>query len=415
MNRDVRSTGSPSASPIDVPVDQASNGKVQSRTQPRTVFSAPLYNHAAYLEAALDSLLSQTERDFALLLVDDVSKDATPEIARRYAERDSRVEYRRNERRLGLARNWRWCFELARELYPQAEFFAWASDHDVWHPRWLETMISALDLNPEVVLAYPTSERITAEGKLSHCRGGFQTVGVPSPVSRIRLGCHGLHAGDMVYGLMRADCLERAGIFRRVLEPDRLLLAELAVQGQFQHVPQRLWQRRFVKSAVRARQRRAIFPHRRPLYSWLTPWIVRPSAFFWVYCLRGAGRPEVGRLEGLRLAASYAYATVAHVLIRKRATTRKRLLKAHKRIKRVRKRIMRRLGPKVGRGVRRTRRRLRHARHLPYRVLQRYRSVLGSPPDGAIPLEKVRGPRPASVDERRNAELASAAGEKAER
>ena len=34
----------------------------------------------------------------------------------------------------------------------------------------------------------------------------------------------------MVYGLMRVDALARAGIFRRVLRPDRLLMAELTLQ-----------------------------------------------------------------------------------------------------------------------------------------------------------------------------------------
>ena len=68
---------------------------------PRVVIGATLYNHAAELPEALESILTQTYRDFALVLVDDASTDDTPAIAQRYAETDDRVCYERNERRLG--------------------------------------------------------------------------------------------------------------------------------------------------------------------------------------------------------------------------------------------------------------------------------------------------------------------------
>jgi hypothetical protein len=48
----------------------------------------------------------------------------------------------------------------------------------------------------------------------------------------------------MVYGLMRVAALTRAGIFRRVLRPDRLLITELTLQGGIRQVPEVLWFRR---------------------------------------------------------------------------------------------------------------------------------------------------------------------------
>ncbi len=50
--------------------------------------------------------------------------------------------------------------------------------------------------------------------------------------------------GDMVYGLFRVDALEAAGVLRDVLLPDRLLVAELALQGEFVQVDRLLWHRR---------------------------------------------------------------------------------------------------------------------------------------------------------------------------
>ena len=79
----------------------------RGRVEPVAALGIPLYNHADLLPAALDSLLAQNRRDLALVLVDDRSTDATPEVARAYASSDPRVSYEQNAARLGLVGNWR--------------------------------------------------------------------------------------------------------------------------------------------------------------------------------------------------------------------------------------------------------------------------------------------------------------------
>ena len=300
----------------------------------RTVIGVPLYNHAEHLDAALESLLGQATAGFALVLVDDRSDDGTADIARRWAARDPRVHFRSNDDRLGLVGNWRRCFELARELHPRAEYFAWASDHDLWEPRWLETLVAELDAHPEAVLGYPFTERFEGH-KDVRWRKGFSTAGVASAADRLRRGCSSMYAGDMVYGLMRADALARCGVFRRVLGPDRLLMCELAMQGEFREVPDVLWRRRVTGSAERRRHRRAIFPRRAPLHTYLTPWMVHCAVLLWVYGVRGGGRPEIGRARGLTLAGAYTTAAIGYY-------SRRRLHKVNKRRKRARKRLQRR-------------------------------------------------------------------------
>jgi|GEM_PF-1711548 len=48
----------------------------------------PVYNTSEMLEACLDSLLAQKFRDFELILVNDGSTDCSPEICRRYRDRE---------------------------------------------------------------------------------------------------------------------------------------------------------------------------------------------------------------------------------------------------------------------------------------------------------------------------------------
>ena len=50
----------------------------------------PVYNAEKYLRETLDSLLSQTMKDFEVLLIDDGSQDSSPAICDEYAARDAR-------------------------------------------------------------------------------------------------------------------------------------------------------------------------------------------------------------------------------------------------------------------------------------------------------------------------------------
>ena len=61
-------------------------------TQPKISIIVPVYNSEKYLGACIDSILSQSFRDFELILVDDGSRDFSPHICDDYAQKDSRVK-----------------------------------------------------------------------------------------------------------------------------------------------------------------------------------------------------------------------------------------------------------------------------------------------------------------------------------
>lgn len=273
---------------------------------PRAVFGIPAYDGTEHLCEALESLLSQSYRDFAIVVTDDSSSEEPAEIIRRYAERDRRIVYRRNERRLGMAANWRAAFLLARETFPSMELFAWGSDHDVWHPRWLAELVAALDADPEAVLAYPHSFRIDGEGGVLRAPWSFDTRGATSPSRRLELAVEGMSAGNMVYGLARADALAAAGIFRSVLAPDRLLLTELAVRGRFLQVDDILWYRRFAKAVTNERQRTTLFAGRPPPHAHLPWWLVHSGVIAWTVAVTGSAAPDLERRERVAIALRHA-------------------------------------------------------------------------------------------------------------
>jgi hypothetical protein len=243
----------------------------------RVVVGVPAYEHAEYLPEALETLLGQRSDGVEIVLRDDCSSDDTIAIARRYASGDRRLHVYTGERRLGLAGNWWATFERARALHPQAEYFAWGSDHDVWHPSFVERLVAALDARPSAVLAYPRNVRIDAGGVvLREPWSDRDTASITDVRTRVDAAYRLMVPGDMVYGVMRAEALERAR-FDPVLVPDRLLLAKLAMQGEFVQVPQVLWRRRFVHPVTPERQRRALYPNGAPWWS-LLPWWV-PHVF----------------------------------------------------------------------------------------------------------------------------------------
>jgi glycosyltransferase involved in cell wall biosynthesis len=235
-----------------------------------------LYNQARHLPEALESLVAQSDRDFRLVLLDDGSTDGTEALARSYAARDPRLEYHRHAARQGMIATWREVAERACGAHPTARYFAWVSDHDRWHPGWLARLRGALDAAPEAVLAYPLVQRLAPEGApVDRPPRRFDTAGVADVRERWRRFCrNGAGAGDMVYGLVRIPALQAAGVFRPVLRPDRLLVAELVLRGEIRQVDEVLWFRRNAVEASVARQRTTLLlPGTEPAWFGQPPWM----------------------------------------------------------------------------------------------------------------------------------------------
>ena len=96
----------------------------------------PVYQVESYLERAVDSLLAQTLEEKEIILVDDGSTDASPQICDRYAREHPdlvRVIHKENEG-LGLARNT--GLEVAR-----GEYVAFVDSDDTVEPEMYRAML----------------------------------------------------------------------------------------------------------------------------------------------------------------------------------------------------------------------------------------------------------------------------------
>ena len=101
----------------------------------------PVYNGAAYLRQALNSILDQTFRPLDIIVADDGSTDETPAIAAAYAPK---VRYL-NQPNGGTAAACNLGVAAAR-----GDFIAFLAHDDLWHPVKLERQMARFHANPKL-------------------------------------------------------------------------------------------------------------------------------------------------------------------------------------------------------------------------------------------------------------------------
>jgi glycosyltransferase involved in cell wall biosynthesis len=111
--------------------------------QPLVSVILTTYNRAHIVSKSLQSVLTQTYRNFEVIVIDDNSTDNTKEIITNIAYKDSRVKYFRNNENKGLAGARNVGINLAK-----GEFIAFADD-DEWFPNKLEKQVNLLQTLPE--------------------------------------------------------------------------------------------------------------------------------------------------------------------------------------------------------------------------------------------------------------------------
>lgn len=214
---------------------------------PRLSIGLPVYNGEDFLAESLDSLLGQTYEDFELIISDNASTDGTADICRRYEKQDSRIRYIRQPRNLGCAPNHNVLVQHA-----QGELFKWVSHDDLYGRELIERAIEALDEYPQVVLANCWTAMIDSSRTVT--KAVRYTLDTESPRAPERFRSMLFEkGGDDDGGVIRMEMLRRIRPYDSYYHSDRTQVTEMALQGQFYHVPDWLYFRRdHPKASIRA-------------------------------------------------------------------------------------------------------------------------------------------------------------------
>jgi glycosyltransferase involved in cell wall biosynthesis len=114
---------------------------------PEVSIIIPTYNHAALLGEALESVFSQTHRNYEIIVVDDGSTDDTATILQPLIEQDVIRYFRQPKQGVSAARN-RGISE-AKGLY-----IAFLDSDDLFEPMKLDIQVKYLQDHPEVGLVH---------------------------------------------------------------------------------------------------------------------------------------------------------------------------------------------------------------------------------------------------------------------
>jgi glycosyltransferase involved in cell wall biosynthesis len=210
--------------------------------QPIVSFGVPVYNGHKHLRETLDSLLAQTYPDFELIISDNASSDATPDICQEYASRDSRIQYHRQTENIGAPANWNFVASRACGRY-----FKWSSASDNCKPNFLTSCVPILDSDPSVVISFGKTTYIDAAGQSATLPDRDVEVLDDSPSARFQRICAHLVVNNEQYGLIRRDALMKTGLVPAYPHGDLVLMAELALLGKFKRIASPLLVRRLDK------------------------------------------------------------------------------------------------------------------------------------------------------------------------
>ena len=209
---------------------------------PLVSIGLPVYNGAAFIGEAIESLLAQSFTDFEIIVTDNASTDQTPEVVADYMRRDARIRYIAHPVNIGAAANFNSAFAESR-----GRFFKWAAHDDYVTATFLERCVEVLEAQPDTVLVYTNAMDVDSDGHELGPLYDSQTDlwgDAEDPVRRFHRFMLENHSCIAIFGLIRRDVLAGTPLIDRYVGSDRVLLAELALHGKLIKLPEFLLQHR---------------------------------------------------------------------------------------------------------------------------------------------------------------------------
>jgi glycosyltransferase involved in cell wall biosynthesis len=146
----------------------------------------PSHNTEKFITKAMDSVLAQSDENWEMIIVDDLSTDSSPALIEAYAQKDPRIKLLRTEQRSGAAGARNRAIEAA-----QGRYIAFLDADDLWMPHKLEKQLAFMNEHnlvftyssykvfneeDEVLTTFVTLPEISYESMLKTCSVGCLTA-----------------------------------------------------------------------------------------------------------------------------------------------------------------------------------------------------------------------------------------------
>ena len=185
----------------------------------------PSYNHAPFVAETLRSVFKQTRAPARLLVIDDGSRDGSPQVIEKTLNdcpfpceliaRDNR----------GL------CATLNEALSKTVgEYFAYLGSDDLWLPGFLDARVALLEERARAVLAYGHAFIIDERGEIKDCTQDWATYADGDARRMLLAETYAPMSPTVLY---RRAALERHGWNERARLEDYELYLRLSAEGEF--------------------------------------------------------------------------------------------------------------------------------------------------------------------------------------
>jgi glycosyltransferase involved in cell wall biosynthesis len=171
-------------------------------TTPLVSICIPAYNGEATLAETLDSIVSQAFDGLEVVICDDGSVDGTVALAERYARDYPFIRMYRNEKNLGMDRNF-----AQSALHGKGEFVWFSGQDDIFSPGAFRKFLEVRASHPDVDIAYFNYRFL--DGDLAR--------EVAQPLIRLASDAYFTSAGEYFRAIDHAPTFLAATIMRRSL------------------------------------------------------------------------------------------------------------------------------------------------------------------------------------------------------
>lgn len=132
------------------------------QASPKISVVMSVYNCEEYVGKTIESVLSQTFRDFEFIIINDNSKDKSAEIIQGYADRDPRIIFIDSKENKGQCANLDYGYSIARGKY-----IAHTDHDDISYPDRLQVQYDYMEDHADVILSASNIDYVKGE-KIIH-------------------------------------------------------------------------------------------------------------------------------------------------------------------------------------------------------------------------------------------------------
>ena len=118
------------------------------------------YNGSKYISESIESVLSQTYKNFEFIIINDCSTDNVEDIILNHQKDDNRIIYIKNKENLKLTKSLNKWLKLAKWKY-----IARIDDDDIWVKKKLEKQVDFMEKNDDYWLCWTSTIIIDSKWK----------------------------------------------------------------------------------------------------------------------------------------------------------------------------------------------------------------------------------------------------------